>query len=185
MKKKVLAVFLAPAILFGCASTAFAAESDPSEEPANVDFADFDTVDGSKAARSTGVDDEYEVTLSVPGSENVNKQYNEVIIMVDGSDSRSGDFTKLKEVLKTLGDGILNEDGRTRITLMGFGFSSKTVGSFTAPEALRVFVDIPNFSSDELLGLLFFRFPGEHRSGSPGNTDENKRVFSDVSCVIL
>lgn len=124
------------ALVFSLSCAAFAAAS----EPAGI--SGFGEIQGSKTAECTG-DGAYKVTLSVPGVDTTvsvdERLYNEVIIMVDGSDSqsdRTGNFSALKSTLKSVGDKLLTEDGHTHLTLMGFGFSAKTVMSISTPAEL-------------------------------------------------
>lgn len=74
----------------------------------------------------------YKVTVSVPGqTEKI--LHNEVILMLDASDSQGSNWTSVKESIMTIAKAVLPETLAKRekatmaITLMGFGVSGKTV----------------------------------------------------------
>lgn len=74
----------------------------------------------------------YKVTVSVPG-ETEKILHNEVILMLDASDSQGANWTSVKESIMTIAQAVLpqtlsNPDKATMaITIMGFGVSGKTV----------------------------------------------------------
>lgn len=119
MKKRVFTLALAVILVLGLAVTAFAAGGE---------MAGFETIDGSKTAAATANDSEYEITVSVPGASP--DKYNEVIVMLDASDSMIK-IDEVKAAVKEMGAQLLDEDGRTKLTLMGFGFTSKFVASYS------------------------------------------------------
>lgn len=74
----------------------------------------------------------YKVTVSVPGkTEKI--LHNEVILMLDASDSQGSNWTSVKESIMTIAEAVLPQTLKNRqkatmaITLMGFGVSGKTV----------------------------------------------------------
>ena len=81
----------------------------------------------------------YEITVDVPGMDG--DMYNEIIIMVDASTSQKGNFNSLKQTLRDIGAAVLNEKGSVHLTLMGFGMSAKTVGTFTKLAELEALLE--------------------------------------------
>ncbi len=67
----------------------------------------------------------YEVTVSVPGTEEF--LYNEIIIMVDRSGSQSENFEEIKRAVQQIGERVLSATGNTKLTLMSFDVSGRTV----------------------------------------------------------
>lgn len=74
----------------------------------------------------------YKVTVSVPGkTEKI--LHNEVILMLDASDSQGANWTSVKESIMTIANSVLPQTLKNRnkatmaITIMGFGVSGKTV----------------------------------------------------------
>lgn len=118
---------------FEAAAAVAADESD--EVPGMVEFTDL----ASKTAEPTGEKNEYQVTVSVPGSEE--SAATEIIMMVDGSDSQNDsgtpNFENLISSIRELGSKVLTDEGTVTLTLMGFGFSPTTAFSVTTPEELE------------------------------------------------
>ena len=154
MNKRFISFILTIAMLLGCFSTAFASTSNPRiADPGKIvpvltdpvqGGNGFGEIEGSKTAEEIG-EGEYEITVSVPGVDTeVNpdeKLYNELIVMIDGSDSQSSNIGKLKETIKKIGSKVLTDDGRTHLTLMGFGYSAKTVDSYSTYSELVAKLD--------------------------------------------
>lgn len=79
--------------------------------------------------------DQYEITMSVPGKDS--KGYNEVILMIDASESMFGSINAFIAAIKQIGEGILNSNSKIRFTLMHFGISSSTLFSVNSMEDLE------------------------------------------------
>lgn len=111
MSKKIISCLLVLAIICCFAPAAFAAAN---EQQAAGDISGFGTIQGSKIAVPTGNTGEYEITVSVPGVDTTvdasERLYNEVIVMVDGSnsqDERTGNFTRLRKRCQNWVKGFL------------------------------------------------------------------------------
>ena len=74
----------------------------------------------------------YKVTVSVPG-EQPEVLHNEVIIMLDASDSQGSNWTSVKQSIMSIGNSVLPQtitntnEAAMAVTVMGFGVSGKTV----------------------------------------------------------
>lgn len=87
---------------------------------------------GKNAEVINGEEGRYKVTVSVPGkTEKI--LHNEVILMLDASDSQGANWTSVKESIMTIARAVLPQTLSNRkkatmaITIMGFGVSGKTV----------------------------------------------------------
>ncbi len=94
---------------------------------------------GSKTAAATDNAEVFDITVSVPGAES--EAYNEVIMMVDASDSVKNKLATLKGALIELAEGVLNDTGNVRVTVMGFGVGPKLFGQFSNTDELRAAVN--------------------------------------------
>ncbi len=123
--KKITKRFLAILLIFCMAmgmmsTTALADEAAPL--PALGRLAQL----ASKTIQLTDRDqNEYEITLSVPGAES--SLYNEIIIMMDNSGSQGHNFTSLMNTVNAIGESVLNSAGNMKLTLMSFGYAGYTV----------------------------------------------------------
>ncbi|MBE6919188.1 MAG: LPXTG cell wall anchor domain-containing protein [Ruminococcaceae bacterium] len=106
---------------------------------AENDGYEFGTL-GQKTAQPLVNPGQYEITVSVPGAVET-EEYSEIIVMVDASDSQSGNLTKLKTMLVSLAEQVLHNDGSTRLTLMGYGMGPTRAGSFYNAETLAAYLE--------------------------------------------
>lgn len=90
------------------------------------------TLAGKKAEAIDEDEGRYKITVSVPG-ETKQILHNEVILMLDASDSQGANWTSVKESIMSIGKTVLpqtieNTDKAVMaVTVMGFGVSGKTV----------------------------------------------------------
>ena len=99
----------------------------------NVAYADGDAQDIKIANKTaelvTGSSDRYKVTVEVPG-ENPDRPHNEIILIMDASDSHGSNWNGVKSALLNIGKQALeNNANNNRITLIGFAISDKIVES--------------------------------------------------------
>lgn len=150
MKRRLISILLILMLVVSVSSRVFADTSEPDVIP-DKGISGFEDIMGSKTAEKTG-EGTYTVTLSIPGVdyETETTLYNEIILMIDASISQADEIPNLRNTIKSIGNAVLTEDGKTHLTLMGFGLSPQKVMTITTPEELEA-ADIDSLSASDLL----------------------------------
>lgn len=120
-------LFVMLVCIIGSGLTVLAAGS----EAENV-FADLVTKIDERVNDETN---EYEINLSVPGKEL--DGYNEIIIMIDGSNSMRGYWQNIVESVREMGELVMNSRETMRFTLMHYAIGADTIFSVTSKEELE------------------------------------------------